>query len=67
MRASEWQKLLSLKSWTHHLPIVFHIMELVLTRNLPDPIEKFMDWDRSQNLASDLASSRIHINSAQED
>jgi hypothetical protein len=44
-----------------HLPIVFHILDHVTTRNLSDRVEKFTDWDRFQSLASDLVSPRIQI------
>jgi hypothetical protein len=33
-----------------HLPIIFHILDHVKIRNLPEPIEKFPDWDRFQSL-----------------
>jgi hypothetical protein len=46
-----------------HLPIVFHILDHVTTRNLSDLIEKFTNWERFQSLASDLVSPKIHINS----
>jgi hypothetical protein len=46
-----------------YLPIVFHILDHVRTRNLSDPLEKFIDWVRFQSLASDLASPRTQINS----
>jgi hypothetical protein len=45
-----------------HLPIIFHILDLVKIRNLSDTIEKFTDWEQSQSLASDLISSRLEIN-----
>jgi hypothetical protein len=44
-----------------HLPILFHILDHVKIRNLSDPIEKFTDWDRFQNLASELISPKIAI------
>jgi hypothetical protein len=46
-----------------HLPIVFHILDLVKTRKLSEPVEKFTDWERFQSLASDLILPRIEINS----
>jgi hypothetical protein len=49
-----------------HLPIVFHIMDHVKTRNLSEPVEKFTDWEQFQSLASDLISPRIEINSGEE-
>jgi hypothetical protein len=44
-----------------HLPIVFHILDHVKIRNLSDPFEKFTDWERFQNLASELVSPKIEI------
>jgi hypothetical protein len=49
-----------------HLPIVFHILDHVKFRNLSEPTEKFTDWDRFQNLASELISPKIQINSGVE-
>jgi hypothetical protein len=49
-----------------HLPILFHILDYVTTRNLSEPIEKFTDWERFQSLASDLVSPKIQINSGVE-
>jgi hypothetical protein len=49
-----------------HLPIVFHILEHVTTRKFSEPFEKFTDWERFQNLASNLISPRIEINSGVE-
>jgi hypothetical protein len=46
-----------------HLPIVFHILDHVRTRNLSEPTKKFTDWERFQSLASDLVSPSIQINS----
>jgi hypothetical protein len=46
---------------SHHLPIIFHILDHVKIRNLSDPIEKFTDWDRVQKLASELISPKIEI------
>jgi hypothetical protein len=39
-----------------HLPIIFHILDLVKIRNLSEPIEKFTDWNRFQRLAFELIS-----------
>jgi hypothetical protein len=49
-----------------HLPIVFHILDHVITKNLSEPVEKFTDWEMSQSLASDLISPIIEINSEEE-
>jgi hypothetical protein len=46
-----------------HLPVLFHILDHVRTRNLFDPIEKFTDWEWLQSLSSDLLSPRTQINS----
>jgi hypothetical protein len=45
-----------------HLPIIFHILDHVKIRNLPEPIEKLTDWERFQSLASELISPRSQIN-----
>jgi hypothetical protein len=45
-----------------HLPIVFQILDHVKVRNLSEPIEKFIDWDRFQSLASELISPQIKFN-----
>jgi hypothetical protein len=49
-----------------HLPIIFHILDHVKTRNLSEPVEKFTHWERFQSLASDLISPRIEIISGEE-
>jgi hypothetical protein len=46
---------------TGHLPIVFHLLDYVRTTNLSDPVDKFIDWVRFQNLAFQLISPRIQI------
>jgi hypothetical protein len=46
-----------------HLPIIFHILDHVRTKNVLAPHEKFTDWERFQSLASNLISPRIKINS----
>jgi hypothetical protein len=50
-----------------HLPIIFHILDHVRTKNVSPPLEKITDWDRFQSLASNLISPRIEINSGAED
>jgi hypothetical protein len=50
-----------------HLPIKFHTLDHVKIRNLSEPIEKFTDWNQFQNLAWELISPRIEINSGLED
>jgi hypothetical protein len=37
-----------------HLPVVFHILDHVKTKNLLEPVEKFTDWKWLQSLTSDL-------------
>jgi hypothetical protein len=49
-----------------HLPIVFHMLKHVTTKKLLEPFEKFTDWERFQNLASNLISPRMEINSGVE-
>jgi hypothetical protein len=29
-----------------HLPNIFHLLDRVRTRNLPDPVKKFTYWER---------------------
>jgi hypothetical protein len=47
----------------NQLPIVFHILYHVETKNLSEPVEKFTDWERFQSFASELISPRIEIDS----
>jgi hypothetical protein len=49
-----------------HLPIIFHILDHVTTKNFSAPLEKFTDWERFQSLASNYISHRIEINSGAE-
>ena len=46
-----------------HLPVIFHILDHVTTRNPSAYLEKFMDWDRFQSLTSELISPKLKINS----
>jgi hypothetical protein len=46
-----------------HLPIIFQILYHVEIMNFSEPIEKFIDCNRFQSLASELISPRIEINS----
>jgi hypothetical protein len=48
-----------------HLPIVFHLLDHVKTRNHWDPVDKLRDWEQFQSLASELVSPRIQINSGE--
>jgi hypothetical protein len=41
-----------------HLPIIFHILDHVRTKNVSAPLEKFTDWERFQSVASNLISPR---------
>jgi hypothetical protein len=45
-----------------HLPIVLHLLDRIKTRNLPDPVDIFTDWERFQGSASELISTRIQVN-----
>jgi hypothetical protein len=51
-----------------HLPTFFHILDHVRTTrsNPSDLVDKFTNWERFQNLASELISPRIKINSGEE-
>jgi hypothetical protein len=49
-----------------HLPIIFHILDHVKIRDLSTPVEKITDWERFQDLASELISPRIQISSGKE-
>jgi hypothetical protein len=49
-----------------HLPIVFHLLDHIRTRNPSDPVDKFVDFECFQRLASELISVRIQINSGGE-
>jgi hypothetical protein len=46
-----------------HLPIIFHILDRVRTKNVSAPLQKITDWERFQSLASNLISPRTEINS----
>jgi hypothetical protein len=46
-----------------HLAIVFHILDHVRTTKISETTGKFTNWERYQNLASDLISPRIEIKS----
>jgi hypothetical protein len=50
-----------------HLPIVFHLLDHIRTRNLSDTVDKYTDWERFQNLVYELISYRIQINSGAAD
>jgi hypothetical protein len=49
-----------------HLPIMFHILDHVRTKQISQPVEKITNWERFQSLASNLISPRIEINSGVE-
>jgi hypothetical protein len=49
-----------------HLPIIFHILDHVRTKNVSAPTEKFTEWELFQSLASNLISPTIEINSGAE-
>jgi hypothetical protein len=45
-----------------HLPIIFHILDHVITKQISKPLEKFTDWELFQSLASNLVLPRVEIN-----
>jgi hypothetical protein len=49
-----------------NLSIGFHMLHHVKSKNLSEADEKFTDWERFENLASNLISHRIEINSKEE-
>jgi hypothetical protein len=49
-----------------HLPIAFHFLDYIKSRNYSDQVDKFTDWERFQRLASELISHIIQINSEEE-
>jgi hypothetical protein len=49
-----------------HLPIIFHLLDHIRSRNLLDLVDRFTDWERFQRLASELISPKIQINSEEE-
>jgi hypothetical protein len=51
---------------SNHLPIIFYLLDNIRTRNLPDLVDKFTDWERFQSLASELISPRTKINLEEE-
>jgi hypothetical protein len=60
------QRILSLISRTHHLPVMFKILDPVRAREALDPVERLIDWERFQSLASELKSPSIRIHSYEE-
>jgi hypothetical protein len=46
-----------------HLPILFYMLDHVSTRDISAPIEIFTDWERFQNIASEVISPRVQIQS----
>jgi hypothetical protein len=46
-----------------YLPIMFHILDHVRTKQISKPLERFTDWEQFQSLASNLISPRVEINS----
>jgi endonuclease/exonuclease/phosphatase family metal-dependent hydrolase len=46
-----------------HLPIMFHILDHVKTKQISEPLEKFTNWERVQSLASNVISPRVEVNS----
>jgi hypothetical protein len=48
------------------LPILFHLLDHIRTRNLSDPVDKFTNWELFRSLVSELFSPRNQINSGEE-
>jgi hypothetical protein len=44
-----------------HIPIIFHLLDHVRSKNLSGPVDKFTDWERLQRLPSELILPRIQI------
>jgi hypothetical protein len=51
---------------SNRLLLVSHILDHGKTKNISESVEKFTDWERFQQIASDLLSPRIEINSEEE-
>jgi hypothetical protein len=49
-----------------HLPILFHILDHVSSRDILAPVGSHTDWERFRGLVSDLISPRIQIDTANE-
>jgi hypothetical protein len=49
-----------------HLPVIFHLLDHVRTRNLLDLVDKFTDWEQFQSLSSELILRRIQTNWGEE-
>jgi hypothetical protein len=49
-----------------HLPIIFHLLDLVKSRNLSEPVYNFTDWELFRSLAFELVSHNIQIYSSNE-
>jgi hypothetical protein len=49
-----------------HLPIIFHILDQVRSKNVSVPLDKFTDLEQFQSLASNLILPRIEITSGAE-
>jgi hypothetical protein len=46
--------------------MVLHLLDLVTTTSLLEPLEKFTEWERFHSLATNVISPRIEINSGVE-
>jgi hypothetical protein len=46
-----------------HLPVVFHLLDHIKSRNFSDVVDKFTDWERLQSLACGIISRIIQTNS----
>jgi hypothetical protein len=49
-----------------HLPVLFHMLDHVSTRDISATIEVHTDWERFESLASDLISPRTQIHTCED-
>jgi hypothetical protein len=49
-----------------YLPMLFYMLDHVSTRDISAPIEIFTDWERFQNVASEIISPRVQIQSIED-
>jgi hypothetical protein len=49
-----------------HLPIIFHILDHVRTKQISEPLEEFTNWEQFQSLVSNIIPPRVEINSGVE-
>jgi hypothetical protein len=51
---------------SYHLPILFYMLDHVSTRDISAPIEIFRDWEPFQNIASEIITPRVQIQSTED-